>query len=128
MNYKETKAGDLMHLRECNENDVTYGAISIRLKAGCANLNDAEQLLIAFKKQLQRTFIIQHTTGLNTETFPGSNKTAITDYWQDNENKDWKVKGWTNGSVMAVLYIKNIGAVPVAKEAIFLDRPFFIQV
>ena len=124
MNYKRTKAGDLMHTRECNKNGATYGLISVKFKDAYANPAEAEQLLLAFMQQLQQTFAIRHTTGLHVETFLQNQKTAVTDYWQDGENLDWKVKGWTNGLAMVVLYIKNIGLVPVSKEDIFLNGPF----
>jgi hypothetical protein len=128
MNYKRTKAGDLMHMHECTENGVTYGVIAIRLKDSYTNLPDAERLLLAFMKQLQRSFAIEHTTGLHMETFLQNHRTAITDYWQDAESKDWKVKGWTDGTAMAVLYIKNIGLAPIAKEESFLNETFLVQV
>jgi len=125
MNYKLTKAGDLMHLREYKEDDATYGLISIKFKDVYTNASDAERLLLAFMQQLQHTFTIQYTTGLHVETFLQPNKTAVTNYWQDAEKRDWKVKGWTNGTAIVVLYIKNIGAVAVAKEDVFLNGPFF---
>jgi len=128
MNYKRTKAGDLMHMHECIEDDVTYGVIAIKLKDGYTNLTEAERLLLAFMKQLQDTFAIAHTTGLHVETFMEHHRTAVTEYWQDDASKDWKVKGWTDGTAMAVLYVRNIGAAPVGKEDVFLNGTFFVQV
>lgn len=124
MHFKQTKTGDLVQVRECNENDVTYGLISISLKATYTNLSDAESALLGFMKQLQQTFAIYCTTGLCIETFVQRSKTAITDYWQDAAQRDWKVKGWTNGKTIAFLYIKNIGAVSVDKEDYFLNGSF----
>ncbi len=115
MPYKQTASGDLMHVRECSENDVTYGMITIKLKNQLLHSNEAEKALMCFINRLQHTFAIRHTTGLQTETFLRQNKTAVTHYWQDAERQDWKVKGWTDGKAVMVLYIKNICAVNVEK-------------
>ena len=121
MNYKRAKTGDLVQMRECKEGDVTYGVIAIKPKDQYPDLTDAEKVLLAFMEQLQHSFAIKHTTGLHVETYLHTSKTAITNYWQDGEQRDWKVKGWTDGVALAVLYIKNIGAVPIEKEETFLN-------
>jgi|SRR5215218_8537717 len=125
MRFRKTKTGDLMQVSECKENDVTYGVIAIKLKEAYTNLADAETVLKHFMLQLQSIFAIVHTTGIHAAPEETGHKTAIVDYWQDVEQKDWKVKGWTNGYSMAVLYIKNIGLVPVAKEDCFLNGAVF---
>ena len=48
-------------------------------------------------------------------------------YWQDCSKKDWKVKGYTDGKTLAVLYVKNIGHVDVKKQDLFLDSFHFGQ-
>ena len=121
MNNKRTRTGDLVRMSEHKENDVTYGIITIKPKEIYADLCDAEKVLLAFMEQLQHSFAIKHTTGLHVETYLHTSKTSITNYWQDGEQRDWKVKGWTDGAALAVLYIKNIGAVPIEKEETFLN-------
>jgi hypothetical protein len=125
MRFNKTKTGDLLQVSECKENDVTFGVIAIRLKERYCNLNEAENVLIHFMQQLQPVFAIMHTTGVCTTNKMATHTTAVIDYWQDVERKDWKVKGWTNGRSMAILYIKNIGRVPVAKEEHFLNGAVF---
>lgn len=125
MNRLQTKTGDIMHVSECNENDVTYGVISINLKNKYSHLNEAEKVLTQFMQQLQPIFAIQHTAGLHVTHDTYDNKLATIDYWQDAEQKDWKVKGWTDGATIAVFYIRNIGRVPVEKEEYLFNRAFF---
>lgn len=110
-----------MHVSERNENDVTYGLISIRLKNRYSNLNDAENVLTELMQQLQPAFAIQHTTGMAIEKHGCHGKTTVVDYWQDADKKDWKVKGCTDGGTIAVRYIKNIGSAAVEREAFFLN-------
>jgi hypothetical protein len=45
----------------------------------------------------------------------------MVDYWQDEEGLDWKVKGYTDGRIIAVLYVKNINDISVEKQDKFLD-------
>lgn len=125
MNSKQTKTGDLVQVSECKDKEVTYGIISIHLKKRFAHLHQAETVLTEFMLQLQPTFAVQHTTGIQVDYEPTQTKIAITDYWQDVEGCDWKVKGWTDGKTMAVLYIRNISQVPIAQEMYFLNgAPF----
>jgi hypothetical protein len=121
----QTQSGDLMYVGECKENDVTYGVISIWLKNAYTNLKDAEQVLTTFVQNLQPGFGIQYTTR-NQEYTGRESASAFMDYWQDIEQKDWKVKSWTNGQNISVLYVKNIGNAPVAKEERFLNSLRFI--
>jgi hypothetical protein len=122
MNSKQTKTGDIVQVNECNDNDATYGIISIKLKKAFAQLQQAQTVLIEFMEQLQPTFGVLHTTGLQAEW--ESTNVSVTDYWQDADGQDWKVKGWTDGKTMAVFYIRNIAKVPVARECYFLNGTY----
>jgi hypothetical protein len=46
---------------------------------------------------------------------------TITDYWQDKAGIDWKVKGYTNGKVLSLLYVKNISNATVRAHDTYLD-------
>ena len=124
MNWVETKTGDLMQVREFEEQNVTYGLISIKLKDQFSNLTDAVQVLLRFMQQLQPIFAIQHTTGASVERCLSGSNTTVVEYWQDIEKLDWKVKGLTDGASIAILYIKNIGNISVEKEAHFFNASF----
>jgi hypothetical protein len=125
MNSKKTKTGDLVQVHEYKDNDATFGIITIRLKNWFSELQQAEPVLTEFMQQLQPTFAVQHTTGRVVHYESQQTKIDITDYWQDVEGTDWKVKGWTDGKTMAVLYIRNIAQVPVEKESFFLNGMLF---
>lgn len=115
--------GDTIHLSQCEESSGAFGVIAVQLKQPLSKLADADQVLSRFMKNLQPSFSVSHSTGLIKgqimENCPGV--IGMVDYWQDNKNVDWKVKGWTNGKSMAVLYVKNINEVPVQKQEVFLD-------
>lgn len=114
-----------MQVRECKENDVTYGVIAIKLKNRYVSLNEAEKVLLEFMQQLQPAFAIKYTSGISITHERNNNKTTVIDYWQDEKQKDWKVKGCTDGKAITVWYIKNISCVPVYKEDCFLNGTLF---
>jgi hypothetical protein len=125
MRFKKTPAGDRMYVSEWNKKDVTYGVISIKLKNRFSQLAEAENVLIQFMQQLQPAFAIQHSTGAAVENDIVQTRTAVVDYWQDADRRDWKVKGWTDGATLSVFYIKNIGCIPVQQEERFLNSASF---
>jgi hypothetical protein len=119
MKRAQTKTGDIMHVSECSKNEVTYGVILITLKRPYANVGEAGRVLSEFINQLQSSFGIQHTTGAVIACNHFRNSLTLVDYWQDVEKKDWKVKGWTDGGTIGVVYIKNICYVAVERETYF---------
>lgn len=116
-----------MQVSECSENEITYGHISIRLKNKYADIRDAQTVLTEFMRQLQPAFSIRHSTGPNLEPQDTPKKLTVTDYWQDAQQLDWKVQGWTDGAIIAVLYIKNINQLPVWKEELYLNGRVFAK-
>ena len=122
-----TRTGDELYFHEYKEKKLTYGLICIRLKNPC-EMDSARQLLSVYINKLRRPFHINHQVGLHKEEdWNQLNSVTLTDYWQDSQNRDWKVKGYTNGRYMAVLYVKNIARGDVHKQDLFLDSFHFGQ-
>lgn len=97
---------------EWEEGEITYGVVVVHY-TGCGVAGaEAYLLLDSFLQKIQKAFNIVCGTGALCENEAVLNKGAIslTDYWQDAERLDWKIKGWTNGSSLALVYIKNISA------------------
>lgn len=114
MNYIVTKAGDRVQMRECTENDVTYGLIAVHSKERYSGAEAMQQILLAFMNQLEHSFAMLHKTG--PELQPATNYLKATEYWQDATGLDWKIQGWFNGELLLVLYVKNITASTVQFE------------
>lgn len=121
------EAGDDVFTGESVEDNVTYGFITARLKNPVSDSVVAEQKLFLFLEELHPSFDIAYTTGLDHgfthETY--SEAIGMTDYWQDAEGKDWKVQAWTDGALIAVLYVKNINEAPFQKQDAFLKSVEF---
>lgn len=120
-----TQSGDQLYFHEFREKNVAYGMICVRMNTH-HSLEEAETMLRVYIDQLKGPFYILHNTGIYDEADWNSDSSrTIADYWQDCHKKDWKVKGYTNGKVLAVLYVKNIGNVDVKKQDFFLDSFHF---
>jgi len=86
-------------------------------------------MLRSYIEKLKAPLYILHNTGIDDDTDWNSEATrTVVDYWQDCNKKDWKVKGYTDGKTLAVLYVKNIGHVDVKKQDLFLDSFHFESV
>ena len=124
-NYTVTRTGDDLFFHEYREKKVSFGIICIRLNKEY-NLQSAEELLKIYINKLRKPFHIKHNTGLiKDDDWNQVSSSTLTDYWQDQKRMDWKVKGYTNGNYMAVLYVKNIGHTDVNKQDLFLDSFHF---
>ena len=120
-----TRNGDDLYFHEYSEKKITDGLICIRLHKNYELLS-AEELLSVYINKLRKPFHIHHHIGLTGDTDWNQTGTAtITDYWQDRKGFDWKIKGYTNGKYMAVLYVKNIGEAALNKHDLFLDSFHF---
>lgn len=118
LHCKLTAEGERVYFYEHNLNGVTYGLITVNVKEGCAP-PQAEALLIHYLHQIQKPFGIAH--GLRVEIGMTPAGVELTDYWQDEGGRDWKVRGLCNGAVLAVLYVKNIGRCRVSEHETYLD-------
>jgi hypothetical protein len=120
-----TASGDELYFYEASDNNVTYGIICVNMKEACAP-GMAIDMLEDYINKLKAPLFILHHTGIAADAdWNSSESRAVTDYWQDSNKVDWKVKGYTNGECLAVLYVKNIGQVDVKKQDLFLDSFHF---
>jgi hypothetical protein len=112
-----------VYTADCEKDDVTYSIIYIRLLSPPETLNQAEALLIAYMDFLKTEFDIVSAAGygkghrLNND----DNTRGIVDYWKHKDGEDWKVKGWTDGKRIAVLYGYSKKELPEPKLNVFLD-------
>lgn len=120
-----TASGDQLYFHEFKEKNVSYGMICVQMTSEYS-LDEAEVLLKSYIDKLKGPFYILHNTGIHDDTdWNSETSKTIVDYWQDRQKKDWKVKGYTNGKILSVLYVKNIGHVDVRKQDLFLDSFHF---
>ena len=120
-----TNSGDHLFFHEFKEKNVTYGIICVQMNDEY-NLAEAEEMLRSYIDKLKGPLYILHNVGIHDDAdWNSETSKTIIDYWQDTYKKDWKVKGYTDGKVLGVLYVKNIGHVDVKKQDLFLDSFHF---
>ena len=128
LDFNLTQTGDRLYFQEFKDKGVTYGMICVQMNDQY-ELYEAEEMLRSYVEKLKGPLYILHNTGIHDAADWNSEATrTVVDYWQDCSKKDWKVKGYTDGRTLAVLYVKNIGHVDVKKQDLFLDSFHFESV
>jgi hypothetical protein len=123
-----TRTGDTMHFNEHAEKGVTYGIICIGLDTPYRT-DESTTMLVSYLESLREPFGISHFTGITrTRDWNNPHSHTFSDYWQDADGCDWKVKGYTNGTHLAVLYVKNISDADANRQDAFLDGFYFSPV
>ncbi len=116
-----TDSGDTLYFNDWTENNVTYGMICVRLSEPI-ELAKAGYMLYQYVEDLRHPCAVDVHAGIQaTKDWNSSVTETVVDYWQDAHGQDWKVKGYTDGHTLAVLYVKNIGEVDVQRQDQFLD-------
>ena len=108
---------------ECTSDGITFGVICVKLKDKVGDMEASESMLTAYLDYLKSTLNITKSAGYgkghrlrNREDTRG-----IIDYWEDKDKAYWKVKGWTDGKFIAVLYVTSAKELPESKINTFLD-------
>ena len=113
----------IVYAGECNRDSISWGLICVRMVSLPSSLDQAEEILTAYLDYLKTSFAIQKAAGygkghrLNKK----ENTRGLLDYWEDAEKNNWKVKGWTDGKYIAVLYAFSKKELPENKVNLFLD-------
>lgn len=83
--------------------------------------------MITYVNHLKTQFKIISSTGYSTgHKLNGiENTRGIIDYWKDNEQFNWKIKGWTDGRFIAVLLVYSKKNLPETTVNPFLDGLLF---
>jgi hypothetical protein len=122
---RKTESGDDLYFNEFSEKGVTYGVICVEMKSEY-DPDDAIDMLARYMNQLRGPFFVFHQVGQErSKDWNHASSITLVDYWQDARGVDCKVKGYTNGKTLAVLYVRNIGEAEVAKQEAFLDSFHF---
>lgn len=118
-----SETGDAIYMGDQVKGKATYGFILAKLDDKITEIKEAEHLLYDFLEGLLHPLSIEYTTGLSAGLHNKHCKSAVgmVDYWQDDLGSDWKVKGWTNGNYMAVLYVKNFTEENILEVDAFLN-------
>jgi len=112
-----------VYTAECVKDEVSYGVICAQLLVPVEDLATAEDMTASYLDYLKTDFEITSAAGYGRGNSLNSdeNTRGITDYWKDKENNNWKVKAWTNGKFIVVLYVTSKKELPEEKVNVFLN-------
>jgi len=118
LHIRHTKEGDKLLFNEYACDGVTYGLVCVQMQKRYG-LDKAESILMNFMNRVRRPMRILFNTSMETDV--QQHQLTLTDYWQDKAGIDWKVKGYTNGKLIAFLYVKNITDTTVKNHDAYLN-------
>lgn len=113
----------LLYVGECEKDGVTYGVICVQFNETVSDMNQAEGMVVDYLDFLKKNFDITKSVGYGKGNHLGDNENTrgVTDYWEDKDKNNWKIKGWTDGKYIAVLYGYSAKELDETKLNIFLD-------
>jgi len=108
---------------DCEKDGVTYGIYCIQLKKAVADLDAAEDTTIGYLDFMKLDNGIAKSKGYdkNHKLNKDESTRGIFDTWEDADKNKWKVKAWTNGKFICVLYVHSAKEFPEKKTEIFLE-------
>lgn len=108
---------------ECAKDQISWGVICVKLSEAKTDPDQAEELLISYMDYLKSSFNIKKAAGYGKGHRLNKDESTrgVLDYWEDPDKKNWKIKGWTNGRFIAVLYAYSLQELPENKVNVFLD-------
>ena len=118
-----SKDSSIIYTGECVSEAVSYGVICVKLLHPRTDLSQAEELMVAYLDYLKASFDITSAAGYGKGHRLNNNENTrgILDYWEDKERNKWKVKAWTDGKFIGVMYVFSKKELPESKVNVFLD-------
>ena len=113
-----------VYTAECSLDDgIHYGVVCVKLLTPIDNLNEAEDMLTSYLDYLKINFGIKSAVGYGKGNRLNNNEKTrgIVDYWTDDEKNNWKIKAWTDGKFIGVLYAYSAKELPESKVDVFLN-------
>ncbi|MBK5270117.1 MAG: hypothetical protein JJE22_03800 [Bacteroidia bacterium] len=108
---------------ECLKDNINYGVICVKLLLPVNDLSAAEGVAISYLDYLKAEFDIKTAVGYGKGHRLNNNENTrgIMDYWTDSESANWKIKAWTDGKFICVLYANSKKELPDEKVDVFLN-------
>lgn len=126
-NLSYSEDSSKIYMGECLTGETYYGLICVQLNQSISKIAEAEDVMLSYLDYLKTAFKVTSAAGYgkghrlrNKENIHG-----IIDYWKDESGINLKVKGWTDGNFIMVLYAKSAKELVETKANVFLDGIIF---
>lgn len=107
----------------CAKDDFSYGILCIKLITEIPNLRAAEDAMVGYIEYLKADYEITTVKGYKRglKLKERDDTRGVMDYWTDNKGNNWKMKGFTNGKYIAILYVFSRKELLEEKADSYLD-------
>lgn len=115
--------GSTVYADDCETGGVTYGIYCVKLKTPLPGLDAAEDTVITYLDFLKLDYGIVKAKGYDKghQLKKNPSTRGVYDTWEDADKNKWKVKAWTNGGYICVLYMFSSKDLPEKKAETFLE-------
>ncbi|MBK6383944.1 MAG: hypothetical protein IPP02_00115 [Chitinophagaceae bacterium] len=115
--------GSTVFADDCEKEGVNYGIYCVKLKNAIADLDAAEDTVITYLDFLKLDYGIVKSKGYDKGHKLNKNDATrgVYDTWEDVDKNKWKLKAWTNGNFICILYMFSGKELPDKKTEIFLE-------
>jgi hypothetical protein len=125
-NVSYSEDSSAVYQLQCDTAQLRYGLVCVALKEAITELVVAQDLMISYMDYLKTTFNIKQAAGYGKNNSKASDPKLIgvVDFWKDDQQRDWQVRGWTDGHYIAVLYAAGAAATVnenTSKISVFLN-------
>lgn len=115
--------GSTVYADDCEKEGVTYGIYCVKLKKTISDLDAAEDTIKTYLDFLKLDYGIVKGKGYDKGHKLNKNDATrgVFDSWEDADKNKWKIRAWTNGSFICILYIFSGKELPDKKSEIYLE-------
>lgn len=113
----------VVYVSECVKEEMTYGVICVKLSQPANDIDRAGESMISYLDYLKSSFKINKSAGYGKghRLANNENTRGVLDYWEDSDKNNWKIKAWTNGKFIGVLYGYSAKELNETKLNVFLE-------
>lgn len=125
MSYSEDSSR--IYTGECVNGETNYGLICVQLNQTDLKIGEVEVVMLSYLDYLKTAFKVTSAAGYGKgHRLRGKEDIhGIIDYWKDESGANYKIKGWTDGHFIIVLYAKSAKELVETKANVFLDGIIF---
>lgn len=119
----DLEEGSTVYADDCVKDGITWGIYLVKLIKPVDNLDAAEDTVITYLDFLKLDNGIVKSKGYDKGHTLNKDETTrgVYDTWEDVAKEKWKVKAWTNGKFIGVLYVHSAKELPEKKVELFLE-------
>jgi hypothetical protein len=115
--------GSTVYADDCLKEEVTYGIYCVKLKKPIGEIAMYEDSIASYLDFMKLDYGIVKSNGYDKghELNKDESTRGIYDTWEDAEKNKWKVRAWSNGAFVCVLFVYSAKELPEKKTDIFLN-------